>query len=479
MSDLLQQANLIAGEWTLADNGETIDVTDPSDGQVIGKVPNSGAAETRRAIEAANAAFPAYAAKTVTERAALLRALAAEITANVDELGRILTMEQGKPLAEAKAEVLSSATYVQWFAEEVRRARGEVIPSPWPNRKLMTTKHPVGVVAAITPWNFPSSMLARKLGPALAAGCPVVVKPATATPYSGLAWGVLAERAGFPSGVVNILTGSARAIGGEIMDNALVRKVTFTGSTEIGKELLRGAAGTVKKVSMELGGNAPFIVFDDADLDRAIEGAMIAKFRNAGQTCICSNRVYVQAGIYDAFVERLAERAKALKVAPGLEEGAEQGPMVDGPALAKISELVEDAVGKGGQVLAGGAPHERGGLFYAPTVIAGATPEMRVTQEEIFGPVAPVYRFETEEEAIAMANDTVYGLAAYAYTGDLGRAFRLQDGLEYGLIGINEVLIVTPEIPFGGLKESGTGKEGGWQGLDDYLETRYTCIGGL
>ncbi|MCA0956701.1 NAD-dependent succinate-semialdehyde dehydrogenase, partial [Mameliella alba] len=383
MSDLLRQANLVGGEWVGADDGGTLDVTDPSSGTVIGQIPNAGAVETRRAIEAAHAAFPAFAAKTVTERAALLRALSAEITANADELARILTMEQGKPLAEAKGEVLSSAAYVQWFAEEIRRARGEVIPSPWPNRRLMTTKHPVGVVAAITPWNFPSSMLARKLGPALAAGCPVVVKPATATPYSGLAWGVLAERAGFPPGVVNILTGSARAIGGEIMDNPKVRKVTFTGSTEIGKELLRGAAGTVKKVSMELGGNAPFIVFDDADLDRAVDGAMIAKFRNAGQTCICSNRVYVQAGIYDAFVERLAERAKALKVAPGLEEGAEQGPMVDAPALEKISELVQDAVDKGGRVLAGGGAHERGGLFYAPTVIAGATPEMRVTQEEI------------------------------------------------------------------------------------------------
>ncbi|KUF10882.1 NAD-dependent succinate-semialdehyde dehydrogenase [Pseudoponticoccus marisrubri] len=479
MSDLLRQANLVAGDWIGADDGGVIDVTDPASGEVIGQVPASGAAETRRAIEAAHAAFPAYAAKTVTERAALLRALAAEITEHADELARILTREQGKPLAEARAEVLSSAAYVQWFAEEARRARGEVIPSPWPNRRLMTTKHPVGVVAAITPWNFPSSMLARKLGPALAAGCPVVVKPATATPYSGIAWGVLAERAGFPPGVVNILTGSAREIGGEIMANDKVRKVTFTGSTEIGRQLLRGAADTVKKVSMELGGNAPFIVFDDADLDRAVEGAMIAKFRNAGQTCICSNRVYVQAGIYDAFVERLAERARALKVAPGLDEGAEQGPMVDAPALEKISELVQDAVDKGGRVLAGGAPHDRGGLFYAPTVIAGATPEMRVTQEEIFGPVAPVYRFETEDEVLAMANDTIYGLAAYAYTRDLGRAFRLQDGLEYGLIGINEVLIVTPEIPFGGLKQSGTGKEGGWQGLEDYLETRYSCIGGM
>jgi len=479
MSDLLQQALLINGAWVGADDGTTIDVTDPSNGDVIGTVPNAGAAETERAIAAAHAAFPAYAAKTVTERAQLMRNLAAEITANADELARILTLEQGKPLAEAKGEVLSSAAYVQWFAEEIRRARGEVIPSPWPGRKLMTTKHPVGVVAAITPWNFPSSMLARKLGPALAAGCPVVVKPATATPFSGLAWGVLCERAGFPAGVVNILTGSARAIGGAIMASPEVRKVTFTGSTEVGQELLRGAADTVKKVSMELGGNAPFIVFDDADLDRAIDGAMIAKFRNAGQTCICSNRIYVQAGIYDAFVKRLAERARALNVAPGIEDGAEQGPMIDASALAKISELVQDAIDKGGDILAGGGPHERGGLFYAPTVIANATSDMRVTQEEIFGPVAPIYKFETEEEALRLANDTIYGLAAYAYTGDLARTFRLQDGLEYGLIGINEVLIVTPEIPFGGLKASGMGKEGGWQGLDDYLETKYTCIGGL
>lgn len=479
LSDLMKQANLIDGTWCDADTGAAIDVTDPSNGQVIGTVPNAGADETHRAIAAAHAAFPAYAAKPVSERAQLMRNLHALIVENADVLAEILTREQGKPLAESKGEVMSSAAYVLWFAEEVRRARGEVIPSPWPGRKLMTTKHPVGVVAAITPWNFPSSMLARKLGPALAAGCPVVVKPATATPFSGLAWGVLCERAGFPPGVVNILTGSARAIGGEIMANPLVRKVTFTGSTAIGKELIRGSADTVKKVSMELGGNAPFIVFDDADLDRAVDGAMIAKFRNAGQTCICSNRVYVQAGIHDAFVARLAERAAALNVAPGMDAGAEQGPMIDSAAMVKISELVADALAKGGRLLTGGGAHERGGLFFAPTVIADATSDMRVTQEEIFGPVAPVYRFDTEADAIAMANDTVYGLAAYAYTSDLGRAFRLQDGLEYGLIGINEVLIVAPEIPFGGLKESGIGKEGAWQGLDDYLDTKYTCIGGI
>jgi succinate-semialdehyde dehydrogenase/glutarate-semialdehyde dehydrogenase len=478
-SEFMMQANLINGAWVPADSGRSIDVTDPATGAVIGTVPNAGTDETTRAIAAAQAAFPAYAGLTVTARAELMRNLHRQIVDNADALAALLTAEQGKPLAEAKGEVLSSAAYILWFAEEARRAGGEVIPSPWPNRKLLTTRHPIGVVAAITPWNFPSSMLARKLGPALAAGCTAVVKPATATPYSGLVWGLLAERAGFPPGVVNIVTGSAREIGAEILRNPAVRKLTFTGSTEIGKELIRGAAATVKKVSMELGGNAPFIVFDDADLDRAVDGAMIAKFRNAGQTCICSNRILVQAGIHDAFVERLAQRATALKVAPGAESGSEQGPMIDENAIAKTEELIADALAKGGSLRAGGKRHARGGLFFEPTVIAGANTDMRMTREEIFGPVAPVYRFETEAEAIRLANDTEYGLAAYAYTRDLGRAFRLQDGLEYGLIGINEVLIVTPEVPFGGLKESGLGKEGSWQGLDDYLETKYTCIGGL
>ncbi len=477
--DVLKQANLIDGAWCDADDGKTITVTNPATGATIGTVPNAGADETRRAIDAAHKAFPSYSTLPLGDRVALIRALHAQIVDNADALAALLTAEQGKPLAEARAEVLSSAAYVLWFAEEARRAGGEIIASPWPNRRLMTTRHPIGVVAAITPWNFPSSMLARKLGPALAAGCTVVVKPATATPYSGLAWGLMAERAGFPAGAVNILTGSARAIGGEILANPKVRKLTFTGSTEIGKELIRGAADTVKKVSMELGGNAPFIVFDDADLDAAVEGAIIAKFRNAGQTCICSNRVYVQTGIHDAFVERFAARTAAMTVAPGADTGAQIGPLIDAAALEKTEALVADAIAKGGAVAAGGKPHFRGGLFYEPTVISGATPEMRVTREEIFGPVAPVYRFTDEAEAIAAANDTEYGLAAYAYTQDLGRAFRLQDGLEYGLIGINEVLIVTPEIPFGGLKESGLGKEGGWQGLDDYLETKYTCIGGL
>jgi succinate-semialdehyde dehydrogenase/glutarate-semialdehyde dehydrogenase len=478
-ASLVHQSNLINGQWVGADSGQTIDVTDPATGETIATVPNSGQAETQRAIDAAHNAFPAYADLTLGERVALMRKLHDAIQDNLEGMAQMLTAEQGKPLAESRAEVGSSAAYVLWFAEEARRTNGAIIPSPIAGRKLMTTRHPVGVVAAITPWNFPSSMLARKLGPALAAGCTVVVKPASATPLSGLVWGHLAEQVGFPKGVVNVLTGSARAIGGEITSNPKVRKITFTGSTEIGKQLLAEASSTVKRMSMELGGNAPFIVFDDADLDKAVDGAIIAKFRNAGQTCICTNRLFVQAGIYDRFVKAFAERVSAMKVAPGAEDGSEQGPLVDDAALSKIEELVADALSKGGDLVTGGGRHDRGGLFYQPTVIGNATSAMRVTTEEIFGPVAPVYRFESEEDAIEAANDTDYGLASYAYTQDLARAFRLQDKLEYGLIGINEVLIVAPEIPFGGLKESGLGKEGSWQGIDDYLETKYTCIGGL
>jgi succinate-semialdehyde dehydrogenase/glutarate-semialdehyde dehydrogenase len=478
-ASLVRQSNLINGQWVGADSGQTIDVIDPATGETIATVPNAGQAETQRAIDAAHEAFHGYSGLTLGERVALMRKLHDAIQDNLEGMAQMLTAEQGKPLSEARAEVGSSAAYVLWFAEEARRTNGAIIPSPIAGRKLMTTRHPVGVVAAITPWNFPSSMLARKLGPALAAGCTVVVKPASATPLSGLVWGHLAEQVGFPKGVVNVLTGSARAIGGEITANPKVRKITFTGSTEIGKQLLAEASSTVKRMSMELGGNAPFIVFDDADLDKAVDGAIIAKFRNAGQTCICTNRLFVQAGIYDRFVQAFAERVSAMKVAPGAEDGSEQGPLVDDAALSKIEELVADALSKGGDLVTGGGRHDRGGLFYQPTVIGNATSAMRVTTEEIFGPVAPVYRFESEEDAIEAANDTDYGLASYAYTQDLARAFRLQDRLEYGLIGINEVLIVAPEIPFGGLKESGLGKEGSWQGIDDYLETKYTCIGGL
>lgn len=478
-SHLIRRSNLIGGQWVAADSGAEIAVTDPATGEEIARVPNAGAAETRRAIEAAHQAFPAYAALPLSERVGMLRRLHQAILDNHEALAEMMTAEQGKPLAEARAEIASSAAYVLWFAEEARRIYGEIIPAPQLGRKLMTTKHPVGVVAAITPWNFPSSMLARKIGPALAAGCTVVVKPASATPLSALVWGHLAEVAGFPPGVVNILAGSARAIGGEIMANPLVRKITFTGSTEIGKELIRAAAGTVKRVSMELGGNAPFLVFDDADIEAAIKGALTAKFRNAGQTCVCTNRLYVQAGIHDRFVAAFSERVAALKVAPGTEPGAEQGPLIDEAALAKMEELLADALAQGGEVLTGGGPHARGGLFFQPTVLTGAHEGMRINAEEIFGPVAAIYRFETEEEAIALSNDTEYGLAAYAYTRDMARIFRLQDRLNYGLLGINEVLIVTPEAPFGGIKESGMGREGGRQGIEDFLDLKYTCIGGL
>lgn len=476
---LIRAANLIGGAWVGADSGQTIAVTNPATGATLAEVPAAGAAETRRAIDAAHEAFPAYAALALNERVALLRRLHQAIMDQHEGLSAMLTAEQGKPLVEARAEVASSAGYVLWFAEEARRIYGEIIPAPVAGRRLMTTKHPVGVVAAITPWNFPSSMLARKIGPALAAGCTTVVKPATATPLSGLVWGLLAEQAGFPPGVVNVLTGSARAIGGEITANPKVRKITFTGSTEIGKDLIRQAAGTVKRLSMELGGNAPFIVFDDADLDKAVTGAVFAKFRNAGQTCVCTNRLYVQAGIHDRFVAAFAERVAAMKVAPGDEPGAEQGPMIDAAAIAKMEELLADALAKGGTLVTGGARHARGGLFFQPTVVSGATEAMRVTREEIFGPVAPVYRFDTEEEVIAMANDTEYGLAAYAYTRDMARMFRLQERMNYGLLGINEVAIVTPEAPFGGVKESGMGREGGRQGIEDYLDLKYTCIGGV
>jgi succinate-semialdehyde dehydrogenase/glutarate-semialdehyde dehydrogenase len=475
----LREGNFINGQWVGADSGETIDVTNPATGDVIGTVPNAGGAETARAIDAAQAAFPDFAAMDLMSRVGLLWKLHDALMDNADDLAELLTVEMGKPLAEAKGEITIGAQYIRWFAEEARRAKGEIVPAGVNGRRILVTRHPVGVVGMITPWNFPSSMLARKIGPALSVGCTVVAKPATATPYSGLAWAALTEEVGFPKGVLNVVTGSARKIAGAMMDSPAVRKITFTGSTEVGKELIRQSADTVKKVSMELGGNAPFIVFDDADLDKAVEGAMASKFRNAGQTCVCANRLYVQAGIHDAFVARLVEKTEALKVGNGLEEGVDQGPMVDMNAVEKVEEFISDARQKGGEVVTGGARHDKGGSFFKPTIITAATQAMMFAREEIFGPLAPVFRFDSEEEVIKLANDTEFGLACYAYTQDLGRAFRLNEGLDYGMIGINSGLITTVEAPFGGVKESGMGKEGGSQGLEDYLDTKYVCIDGI
>ncbi|MDB5563172.1 MAG: NAD-dependent succinate-semialdehyde dehydrogenase [Hyphomicrobiales bacterium] len=469
----------IAGQWLSADSGRTLDVINPATGERIGTVPDAGAAETRRAIEAASQAFDESRALTGNERAVLLRHLHDLLLDNREALAELLTSEQGKPLAEARGEIGMSAAYILWFAEEARRVYGDIIPSPWRDRRVLVTKQPVGVVGAITPWNFPSSMLARKLGPALAAGCTVVAKPAPQTPFSGLAWGALCEAAGFPSGVVNIVTGSATEIGGELTSNPLVRKITFTGSTAVGKKLIQQASGTVKKVSMELGGNAPFLVFDDADIDRAVAGAIEGKFRNAGQTCVCVNRFYAQAPVYDQFVEKLAAAAAALKLGDGREPDVQQGPLIDSNALAKVESFVADAVQNGGRVVTGGRRHALGGTFYSPTVIADANAAMKLAREEIFGPVAPVFKFQTEDEAIRLANDTEFGLAAYFHTNDLGRVFRVSERLDYGIVGVNEGLVTTEVAPFGGFKQSGTGREGSKYGIEDYLEIKYVCVGGL
>jgi succinate-semialdehyde dehydrogenase / glutarate-semialdehyde dehydrogenase len=476
-SDLLRSGNYIDGQWIAADDGATLDVRNPATGAVVGSVPRCGQAETARAVAVAHDALSDWRARTAAERAGLLRRLHALILANQGALARILTIEQGKPLAEAAGEVGSSAAYVLWFAEEARRIYGDVIPSPWPNRRVLVTREPVGVVAAITPWNFPSSMIARKLGAALAAGCTMVIKPASQTPLSALAWGVLCEKAGIPSGVVNIITGSAAAIGAELTSNPLVRKITFTGSTEIGKKLMAAAAGTMKRVSMELGGNAPFLVFDDANLERAVAGAIASKFRNSGQTCVCVNRFLVQDGIYDRFAQRLAEESAKLVPGNGLEDGVQQGPLIDQNAVAKINEHIADATSKGAKVLTGGKSHALGGSFFEPTVLVDVTTAMKVAREETFGPLAPIFRFGTEEEAVRMANDTEFGLACYFYTRDTDRIFRMSEALEYGLVGVNEGLITTEVAPFGGVKESGMGREGSRHGVDDYLSVKYACIG--
>ncbi len=477
--ELMRQACYIDGAWVGADNGATLPVHNPANDAQLGTVPACGKAETARAIAAAARAWPAWRAMTAVQRADIMLRWRDLIMQNQEDLAKLMTLEQGKPLPEARGEIGFACSFLRWFAEEARRMYGDIVPAPWPGKRILVTREPVGVVGIITPWNFPTAMIGRKVGAAFAAGCPVVVKPASQTPYSALALAGLAEQAGVPKGVFNVLTGSAREIGGELTSNPAVRKVSFTGSTEVGKELIRQCATTVKKVSMELGGNAPFLIFDDADIDLAITGAMASKYRNTGQTCICANRFYVQEGVYDLFVQKLAVAVSGLKVGSGLDDGVTQGPLIDGKALAKVESQVKDALDKGGTLVCGGRRHSLGGNFFEPTVIAGATPAMAFAKEETFGPLAPVFRFKTEAEAIAMANDTEFGLAAYAYTRDLGAAFRVSEALEYGLVGINESLISTCEAPFGGVKESGMGREGSRHGLDDYTVIKYTCMGGL
>ncbi len=476
---LFRQQAYVDGAWIDADSGETIEVTNPATGEVLGTVPKLGAAETRRAIEAANRAWGAWRAKTGKERAVILRKWYDLMMANQEDLAILMTLEQGKPLAESRGEIVYGASFVEWFAEEAKRVYGDTIPQHQPDKRIIVIKQPIGVVAAITPWNFPNAMITRKCAPALAAGCPVVIKPATATPYSAYALAELADRAGLPAGILNIVTGASGAIGGELTGNPIVRKLSFTGSTEVGKILMKQCAETVKKVSMELGGNAPFLVFDDADLDAAVEGAMMSKFRNAGQTCVCANRILVQDSVYDAFAAKLATAVKALKVGDGLEEGVSQGPLIDQAAVEKVEEHLSDATGKGAQVMTGGARHERGGTFFQPTVLTEVTPDMKVTQEETFGPLAPLFRFKTDEEAIALANDTEFGLASYFYARDLGRVWRIAEALESGIVGINTGIISTEVAPFGGVKESGVGREGSKYGMDDFLEIKYLCMGGI
>jgi len=476
---LFRQQCYIDGAWIGADSGKTIPVTNPANGAVLGTIPAMGAAETRRAIAAADAALPAWRAKLAKERAAILRRWFDLMMANQEDLAKIMTAEQGKPLAEARGEIAYSASFIEWFSEEAKRIYGDTIPTYQADKRVVVIKQPVGVCAAITPWNFPSAMITRKAGPALAAGCTMVLKPATATPYSALALAELAERAGVPKGVFSVVTGSATAIGGELTANPTVRKLTFTGSTEVGKLLMQQCAATVKKVSLELGGNAPFIVFDDADLDAAAEGAMASKYRNAGQTCVCANRLLVQDKVYDAFAERLAQKVKALKVGNGFDAGVNQGPLIDAAAIAKVEEHIGDAVAKGAKVLTGGKRHSLGGLFFEPTILTGVTTAMKVTREETFGPVAPLFRFRDEAEAIRMANDTQYGLASYFYARDVGRVWRVSEALEYGMVGINTGLISTEVAPFGGVKESGLGREGSLYGIDEYIEVKYLAMGGI
>ena len=474
---LLVTKAFVAGEWVDADDGTTFDITNPARGDVICSVPDLGRAETARAIEAARIAMKDWAARTGKERAQVLRKWFDLMMENQDDLGAILTAEMGKPLAEAKGEVAYGAGFIEWFGEEAKRVYGETIPGHMPDKRITVIKQPIGVVGSITPWNFPNAMIARKAGPALAVGCGFVCRPASETPLSALAMAVLGERAGLPKGVLSVVTSSkASDIGKEFCENPTVRKLTFTGSTEVGRILLRQAADQVMKCSMELGGNAPFIVFDDADLDAAVQGAMASKFRNNGQTCVCANRIYVQAGVYDAFAQKLADAVNALKVGDGLEDGTDAGPLINEKAVEKVQDHIKDVVDHGGKVVTGGSRHSKGGTFFEPTVLTGVTQDMKVSTEETFGPVAPLFKFDTEQEAIDKANATIFGLASYFYARDVGRITRVQEGLEYGIVGVNTGLISTEVAPFGGVKQSGLGREGSHHGIEDYLEMKYICL---
>ncbi|MFL5280014.1 MAG: NAD-dependent succinate-semialdehyde dehydrogenase [Rhodopila sp.] len=476
---LFRQANYLDGKWVEADDGKTIVVKNPATGEAIGEVPSMGVAETRRAIEAANRAYPAWRAMLAKERSAILRKLADMMVANAEDLAVIMTAEQGKPLSESKGEITYAASFIEWFAEEGKRVYGDTIPQTAKGRRILVLKEPIGVFAAITPWNFPSAMITRKAGPGWAAGCTGIIRPASQTPFSALALAVLAERAGMPPGVCNILTGGSSAMGGELTANPLVRKLSFTGSTEVGAKLLAQCAPTIKKTSMELGGNAPFIVFDDADLDAAVAGAMVCKFRNTGQTCVCANRILVQDGVYDAFSAKLKAAVEAMKVGNGMEPGVSQGPLINADAVTKVQEHIANALSMGASVVTGGQKHQLGGNFFQPTVLANVPSNAQIFREETFGPVAPLFRFKTEEEAICLANDTEFGLAAYFYSRDIGRIFRVGEALEYGIIGINEGIISTAEAPFGGMKASGLGREGSKYGIEEYLEIKYLTLGGI
>ncbi|MGY8907242.1 NAD-dependent succinate-semialdehyde dehydrogenase [Candidatus Njordibacter sp. Uisw_056] len=476
---LFRQQAYINGTWLDADSNATIEVTNPANGDVVGSIPDMNAAETARAIEAARVAMISWRKQTAKQRAVILRRWFDLIMANQNDLGKIMTLEQGKPLNEAKGEIAYAASFIEWFAEEGKRTYGDVIPTHKADARIIVTKEPIGVVAAITPWNFPTAMITRKCGPALAAGCGFVVRPASETPFSALALAVLAEEAGIPAGVFNVITGQPRPIGAELTSNPTVRKLTFTGSTAVGKLLMQQCAPTLKKVSLELGGNAPFIVFNDADLDAAVTGAIAGKYRNAGQTCVCVNRFIVQEGVYDAFIAKLAEKVAELKVGNGMDEGVTQGPMINQGAIDKVNAHIKDALSKGGELICGGDSHALGGTFFTPTIIGNATTHMKVATEETFGPLAPIFKFKDEEHAIALANDTEFGLAAYFYTRDIGRVWRVGEALEYGIVGINEGIISTEVAPFGGIKQSGIGREGSHYGIEDFLEIKYMLMGGL